>query len=165
MCNSTLISSCSPNLKFLFLNNFTWTSSSIHKFAELFFSTVSLLAVNFSSRPVCRHFMTPRGCERAQGCQFYHPGVNGPPLTEWDLATGEIRTEKNGAHWWQWPCEAWLPPCVWYQNSNGRQGVMAYSYTQVYDTRNEACVKNRLAPMMEVNYCIVIPTTPFWVLD
>ncbi|XP_033643643.1 serine/threonine-protein phosphatase 1 regulatory subunit 10-like isoform X2 [Asterias rubens] len=38
--------------------------------------------MSFSTRPVCRHFMTPRGCERAVNCQFYHPGVNGPPLTE-----------------------------------------------------------------------------------
>lgn len=30
--------------------------------------------------PVCRHFVSPRGCLRGDSCIFLHPGVNGPPL-------------------------------------------------------------------------------------
>ncbi|XP_070532301.1 serine/threonine-protein phosphatase 1 regulatory subunit 10-like [Ptychodera flava] len=35
---------------------------------------------DMSERPVCYHFMGPRGCRFGDQCQFIHPGVNGPPL-------------------------------------------------------------------------------------
>lgn len=30
--------------------------------------------------PVCRHFVSKRGCLRGNTCHFLHPGVNGPPV-------------------------------------------------------------------------------------
>ena len=33
--------------------------------------------------PVCRHFVSKRGCLRGNTCHFLHPGVNGPPVWQW----------------------------------------------------------------------------------
>lgn len=30
--------------------------------------------------PLCRHFISKRGCLRGATCHFLHPGVNGPPV-------------------------------------------------------------------------------------
>lgn len=30
--------------------------------------------------PICRHFVSQRGCLRGDSCHFLHPGINGPPL-------------------------------------------------------------------------------------
>ncbi|XP_032241917.1 serine/threonine-protein phosphatase 1 regulatory subunit 10 [Nematostella vectensis] len=30
--------------------------------------------------PVCRHFVSNRGCLRGEQCHFLHPGINGPPI-------------------------------------------------------------------------------------
>ncbi|XP_075692499.1 serine/threonine-protein phosphatase 1 regulatory subunit 10 [Rhinoderma darwinii] len=35
---------------------------------------------DMSLRPVCRHFMIKGNCRYENGCAFYHPGINGPPL-------------------------------------------------------------------------------------
>ncbi|XP_056393651.1 serine/threonine-protein phosphatase 1 regulatory subunit 10 isoform X2 [Hyla sarda] len=35
---------------------------------------------DMSLRPVCRHFMMKGNCRYENGCAFYHPGINGPPL-------------------------------------------------------------------------------------
>ncbi|XP_040260988.1 serine/threonine-protein phosphatase 1 regulatory subunit 10 [Bufo bufo] len=35
---------------------------------------------DMSLRPVCRHFMLKGNCRYENGCAFYHPGINGPPL-------------------------------------------------------------------------------------
>ncbi|XP_063794076.1 serine/threonine-protein phosphatase 1 regulatory subunit 10 [Pseudophryne corroboree] len=35
---------------------------------------------DMSCRPVCRHFMMKGNCRYEDGCAFYHPGINGPPL-------------------------------------------------------------------------------------
>jgi len=30
--------------------------------------------------PICRHFVSKRGCLRGSTCHFLHPGINGPPV-------------------------------------------------------------------------------------
>ncbi|KAM9326595.1 serine/threonine-protein phosphatase 1 regulatory subunit 10 [Gastrophryne carolinensis] len=35
---------------------------------------------DMSTRPICRHFRFKGNCRYEDGCAFYHPGINGPPL-------------------------------------------------------------------------------------
>ena len=83
------------------------------------FSVVSFppSGMSFSTRPVCRHFMTPRGCERAVNCQFYHPGVNGPPLTEWAFEHWRILREECE---WCKTTYTMRCPCRWHPVSENQ---------------------------------------------